>query len=51
MVLKFITNFIRYLKLKKCRSSCCSIDIDCSPTHTPVSTHPPSLNNINEIAL
>lgn len=44
---QFIVNFIRYLKLKKCRSSCCSIDVDCSPNPTPRSSHPPSTNNID----
>lgn len=39
MVFKFIVNFIRYLRLKRCKSSCCSVEVECN---TPPESHTPT---------
>jgi hypothetical protein len=34
--LKYITECFRAMRFKKCKSSCCNIDIDLSPPSSPV---------------
>ena len=36
---KWLVNFIRYLRLKKCKSSCMEIQVECS---SPTNSTPPT---------